>query len=266
MIDAGLTEEEGGGGLAGPRAMTRVLRMFALLSEFDEGLSLAGLATELGVPKSTLRNSLRPLLADGYLLAPEGRYRLGPRAYQLGAKLMAGWSPMRNLRPFMRHLVEITGESVAIAQLDREGRRFNFIDSMQSPHGVRFVVQAGRSGPLHVGASGRVLLAFEPEIYREAYLATGPFEAATPNTITDPEVLRGQLNDIRRTGLLVALGESIVDGAAIAAPVFGPQGDVIAAFMVGGPLARLRPEIERLSQALLETAKSASGQYFPLDS
>lgn len=252
-------------GLAGPRAMSRVLRLFSLLADRDEGLSLADLAAELGVPKSTLRNSLLPLLAEGYLLAPEARYRLGPSAYRLGARLMAGWSLPLNARPYMRHLGQLTGESVALAQLDREGRRFIFVDVVESPHGVRFVMQPGRSGPLHVGASGRVLLAFQSSEYREEYLSSGPFPAVTERTIVDPEALRAQLEAIRRSGVIVALGESVRDGAALAAPIFGPKGDVVAALTIAGPLPRLEPHVETLKEQLLEVARAASGGNFPLD-
>ncbi|TAL03189.1 MAG: IclR family transcriptional regulator [Rhodospirillaceae bacterium] len=251
-------------GLAGPRAMSRVLRLFSVLADEKAGFSLAALAAELQVPKSTLRNSLLPLLADGYLIASEARYRLGPRAYRLAAQMMAGWSLQLNVRPFMQELSRQTGESVGVAQIDCEGGRFVFVDAVESQHGVRFVIQVGGNGVLYAGASGRVLLAFQPEEYREQYLRSGPFAPITNRTTIDPDRLRSVLEKIRKTGVAVALGETVKDGAALSAPIFGPRGDLIAALTVAGPIARLEAHVETIKQQLLATARAASGGSLPL--
>lgn len=251
--------KEGEVQLGGPRAMSRVLNLFWFLSAREEGATLAEIAAELGAPKSTLRDTLPALLADGYLVAPEGRFRLGPRAFRLGARLISRWSLPMNARPFLRELAQKTGESVALAQIDREARRFIFIDVVESTHGVRFVMQPGRGDALYVGASGRVLLAFQDPEYCEAYLQTAPFRAVTPRTVTSAEGLRRILEDVRREGVAVSLGESIKDGLAIAAPIFGPRGKVVAALTVAGPTARLEPRIQHLKSQVVAVAQAASG-------
>lgn len=251
--------------LNGPRAMSRVLRLFDVLAEHDEGLSLAEITDELRVPKSTLRNSLLPLVNDGYLLLTGARYRLGPRAYRLAARIMAGWSLPLNIRPFMKQLSEDTGESVAVAQLDREGKRFIFVDTVASTHGVRFVMSPGRSGKLHVGASGQVLLAFQDQAYRDAYIDAENLLPSTPRTIVDRSELRARLEAIRRTGVAIAIDESVIDGTAIAAPVFGPKGEVVATLTVAGPTVRLERHIDDIAAKLVDRARAASGGAFQLE-
>ena len=260
-----LDREDSPASLNGPRAMSRVLRLFDALAEQEEGMSLAEITDELKVPKSTLRNSLLPLVNDGYLHSTGIRYRLGPRAYRLAARIMAGWSLPLNIRPFMKQLSEDTGESVAVAQLDREGKRFIFVDTVGSAHGVRFVMSPGRSGKLHVGASGQVLLAFQDEAYRDAYVDAGALSASTPRTIVKPDELRKRLETIRRTGVAVAIDESVLDGTAIAAPVFGPRGDVVAALTVAGPTVRLARHIDEIAAKLVAQSRAASGGTFLLD-
>ena len=68
---------------AGPRAISRVLKLLEVLAATPEGLSLSDLSVRLGVPKSTLLNSLRPLEKETFLYTEGTLYRLGPRAFRL---------------------------------------------------------------------------------------------------------------------------------------------------------------------------------------
>lgn len=246
--------------LTGPRAVLRVLGLFGALAERAEGAALSDLAKELAVPKSTLANSLRLLTAENYLTVQSGCYRLGPDAYRLAARMMSGWSPLRNIRPCMEALALLTGESVALAQIDRDARQFVFVDVVESGHGVRYVMQPGRRGPLHASASGRVLLAFEPDEFQEAYLATAPFEALTPHTVTEASVLRRQLALVRQKHIHTAVGEAVEDGAAVAAPVFGLAGNVVGALVVAGPTARVKRKRNEIEAALVDAANRVSGR------
>ena len=156
--DNGPVEREGGG----PKAMSRVLRLLDCLAHAPEGLSLADLSAALSAPKSTLLNSLKPLAAEGFLVAEGNLYRLGPRAFRLAADISSAWSLPRMLRGFLQSVSDRTRESAALAVLDHEMRRIVFIDTIESPQPVRYASRIGMSGPLHATAAGRVLLAFQP--------------------------------------------------------------------------------------------------------
>src|ERR1700758_2529412 len=86
----------------GPRAMSRVLRLFDCLAKAPEGLSLSDLSAALGAPKSTLLNSLKPLATEGFLVAEGNLYRLGPRAFRLAADISSAWSLPRILRGYIQ--------------------------------------------------------------------------------------------------------------------------------------------------------------------
>jgi len=247
-------------GLGGPRAMDRVLRLFEVLSSQSEGLSLAELSVEVEAPKSTLRNSLGPLVLDGFLMLQGARYRLGPRAFRLAADMIAGWSLNSNVRPFMNDLAAKTGETVALSLLDRDGHRSVFVEVVESAPGVKFSIQPGRSVELYAGASGRVLLAFQSEEYKKHYLSTAKFERLTKNTTVDPKILRQQLDQIRSTGFWVNLGEAMSDVAVIAAPIFAPDKSIRAALSVGGPLHRLESRVDEIVELVVAAAKAASGE------
>jgi DNA-binding IclR family transcriptional regulator len=67
------------------------------------------------------------------------------------------------------------------------------------------------------------------------------------------------LESVRRNGYWLSIGESIEDSAAIAAPVFGPNGDVLAALAIGAPSDRMQSKAEAMREIILEVAAHASG-------
>jgi DNA-binding IclR family transcriptional regulator len=104
-----------------------------------------------------------------------------------------------------------------------------------------------------------VLLAYQPAEYQEAYIKSAKLTALTPQTNTDPAVLRRQLEEVRAKGCWLSSGESVAGSAAIAAPVFGPSGQILAALSVGAPSERMEANRELYRRAVTEAARRASG-------
>ncbi|WP_395649753.1 IclR family transcriptional regulator [Brevundimonas sp.] len=254
-----MADEIDKGESGGPRAMGRVLALLELLARTPVGLPLADISVALGVPKSTLLNSLRPLVVDDFLVVEGVLYRLGPRAFRLAATIGSAYDLPRMVRGYLRALAEETQESVCLAVLDQEMRRFVYIDVIESSRPVRYAMRLGMSGPLYSTAAGRVLLAYQTPDYQDDYIAKAKLVALTDRTNTDRDVLRRQLEEVRQTGLWVSLGESVEDSAAVAAPVFGPDGAILAAISLGAPSDRLVANREALTAAVVKTAAHASG-------
>ena len=249
------TDREAGG----PRAMSRVLRLFDCLAKSPEGLSLSDLSAALVVPKSTLLNSLKPLTNEGFLVGEGNLYRLGPRAFKLAADISAAWSLPRILRGYLKAIADATQESAALAVLDLEMRRFVYIDAIESTQPVRYAIRIGMSGALYATAAGRVLLAYQPEEYQDKYLKTAKLTALTPQTNTDPSVLRRQLAQVREQGYWVSSGDAVEASSAVAAPVFGPDGKIIAALSLGAPQERMEASRDGYVETVTRAARQASG-------
>src|SRR4051794_39117671 len=109
------TESRSASSNSGPRAMSRVLRLFDLLARHREGMTLSELSVALEVPKSTFLASLTGLVADGFLLNQGKVYTLGPGAYRLAGTIMASFSMPDIVRYYVRDLGRITNESVGFA-------------------------------------------------------------------------------------------------------------------------------------------------------
>src|SRR5262249_54224734 len=75
----------------------------------------------------------------------------------------------------------------------------------------------------------------------------------------DRRELRRQLKEIRRTGVASNSSEMLVGSAAVAAPVYGMDGKVIAAIAIGSPTDRFTGEQHRLQEMILDVAQRASG-------
>jgi DNA-binding IclR family transcriptional regulator len=116
----------------------------------------------------------------------------------------------------------------------------------------------GQGTPLHATSSGKVLLAHAPDAVRKDVLSRD-LQRFTPATITDPEVLQQHLDRIVEEGWAFTVEEYEVGLSAVAAPVRGADGDVIAALSVSGPSFRMDSvEFPRLARRVLTGADELS--------
>jgi DNA-binding IclR family transcriptional regulator len=237
----------------------RLLGLFDALAKSTNGLSLAELNTVLESPKSSLLNLLRPLVADGYVNHENGRYRLGPTIFRLAANIMSVWNFSNVIRPYLEELAQRSHESVYIGVLDRVGKVITYVDSIDSPHLVRYSVPIGGVRPLYCTAAGRVLLAFADEEFQDEYMRTTKLEARTDRTIATRKALRAELDKVCKTRLSLSIGEMFPESAAVSAPIFGANGKVVAAMAVGGPSERLQNRLGDLKLIIADVATRASG-------
>ena len=245
--------------VTGPRSLTRLLNLFPALAAVPKGLTLAQLNATLNSPKSSLLNLLRPLVADGYLVCDNGRYRLGSSIFRLAANIMSVWNFSGTLRPHLESLALLSRESVYVGILEPAHRTIVYVDAIESPHSVRFSVPVGAERSLYNTAAGRVLLAYAEPAWLNQYLKTTKLQAVTKSTIATRTDLLAELTKVRDTRVSVSLGELFAESAAIAAPVFGTNGKIIAAIAIGAPLVRLLPRLEELKPMISQIAARASG-------
>ena len=116
----------------------------------------------------------------------------------------------------------------------------------------------GQGTPLHATSSGKVLLAYAPDAIRKDVLSR-ELQRFTPATITDPEVLRQHFDRIIEQGWGATVEEYEIGLNAVAAPVRGADGDVIAALSVSGPSFRIDAEdFPRLARRVVSGAEELS--------
>jgi DNA-binding IclR family transcriptional regulator len=213
------------------------------------------LARDTGLSKGTAHRLLATLNREGFVLQDpaDSRYMLGPAVLRLVQEAAQGLGAFAALgKPALVRLWELSGETVTLHL--RIGPERMCVEEIPSPAPLRYVASVGSRAPLHVGAAGKVLLAFEEPEALERTLETLPLEAITPATIVNPHALRKELALVRRRGWASSTGERVPDAAAISVPVFS-HGQLVAALSLLGPASRLRPKTQ---QELLPPLRSAS--------
>jgi DNA-binding IclR family transcriptional regulator len=100
---------------------------------------------------------------------------------------------------------------------------------------VASVARVGRPSIAHATATGKVMLAFASD-----RLPAPPLARYTDRTITDPARLADEVEAVRRDGHAHASGEREPELNAVAVPVFGEPGQLIAILGVQGPGSRFR--------------------------
>ena len=214
-------------------------------------LGIAKLADELNMSRSTTHRYASTLVALGYLEQDQARrYRLAPRVADMGMSVLDSMALRGKAREYLRELREQTGRTASLAVLD--GTQIRYIDRLRGwrrgQHAVDLDLGAGARVPAYCTAMGKVLLAYLPAPEREQLIGGLELTRRGPNCITSKRALRMELEQVRKEG--VALGdEELGPGVrTIAAPVIGPDGEVIAA--VGVPVPADAFSLDELHKAL----------------
>lgn len=216
----------------------RALQLLTLVADAP-GLSLAELARRSGLTKARAFRLLHTLRAAGFVLQQDGEpgFRLGYQALRVGARAGEQLEMVRVARPIVELIGQRCDETVQLRV--RDGLHSVCVCRWETSKPVRYHTEVGRRVPLHAG-SGRLLLAFAPaEVQRGALAA--PLEAFTSATPSDPKDLGRDLATIRRQGFCVTQGELEPGAISASVPVRDAAGEVVAAFIVAAPVARIEP-------------------------
>jgi DNA-binding IclR family transcriptional regulator len=241
-------------GLAAVKSADRVLDLFELLAHAGREMSHSEIAEILQIPKSSLSQLLKNLIARGYVeVTVNGRgYRLGEAL--LGLSQSAG--RMRDLatqsEKFLADLTQKTGESSALNLL--RGDHAEVAATVLGPHRLVTHMRLGDRAPLYATSGGKALLAYMPSEFQKEYLSRVQFERATPNTIHSAKVLRQEIAKIRVNGFAYSHEEWTPGIIGIGVPVLDPAGEPLGAINVAIPASRFNPEMQRKAEhALMQT-------------
>lgn len=220
--------------------------------------SVSEVASLLGIPKSTAHALLRTMCDIGLLRrTADRRYRLGWRILALSTTLLATTQYRVEARPVMGDLVARFGETVHLATM--ESGRVLYVDKLQGTRAVQVSVTGiGVELPAHCSAVGKILLAFQPWPEVEALLSRTGLPPLTPNTITDPERLRAELEEVRERGYALDIEEAVLELCCVAAPIRDHRGEVVAAMSLSVPAYRFHRQKDELRRAIVAACREVS--------
>jgi DNA-binding IclR family transcriptional regulator len=206
------------------RAVQRAFDLLALLGGERRAATLSELARDSGLPVSTVARLLASLEHAGFVRRDvDGRYGPGTRLLQLGLAALRSNSLYDLAEPHLRRLSEASGETANLAVRADEANAI-YLRQFVSPRSIHHASWLGRMLDLKKTAVGAALLG---QVEASGYVARR-------NTL-EPDV------------------------TAIAAPVHGPGGRIVAALSITGPSFRINERaLARFGTLVAKEARLAS--------
>lgn len=237
-------------------------RAFSLLEAFTPAkseLGISDLSRMINLPRPTVSRLVATMESLGYLKQNKGtkKYSLGLKLLHLGSVVQAGLTLTDIAAPVMQKLRDTLKETVYMDVMDGDERVC--IYSLPGLHAVRTVVEVGQRSPLYVGGDSRMLLASLGEEEFNAYIKRTTLEPHTPNTITDPEILRKAVAESRRSGFSYSVSEFHAGSACISAPIRDGGAKIVGVVSVSFPeLNAKTPYVEIYKSAVMDAALEVS--------
>ncbi len=224
------------------QSLTRGLSLLEALARAEGGLTLTDLAQRVQLAPSTAHRLLSTLEKMGYVYQSGelGRWYVGLQAFTVGTSFLANRDFIAQSHPYMRRLMEQSGETANLGILD--GTDAVFIDQVQCRETMRTIVKLGSRVPLHASGVGKAIFAAMPDDEIEAILKVKGLPRITANTITSPETMWQSIRVIRQRGWSFDDEEHALSTRCVAAPVYNEHAEVLGAISIAGPSSRLPDE------------------------
>ncbi len=240
--------------------LVKGLQVLEALARSERPLGVSELALMLEMGKSNVHRLLQALVELRYVVKDESTsgYSASLKVWELGNRLSLRLAVQHAAQMRMSELLESTRETIHLSVL--EGREVLYVHKLESPEPVRAYSEVGGRAPAHCVATGKAILAWQPEMVLEDLAASG-LTRYTPNTIVDGPAFLREMERVRTQGYAVNRGEWRETVWGIAAPIRDSVGTVVAALGISGPSSRVRPaRIRSLAVLVREAADAVSLQ------
>lgn len=236
--------------LTGTQAIDRATSLLIAILNSQEPPLLSELARELDLPKSTTSRILGALERQGLIRRDrDGAYVGGDVLMRFASAQNQDSALIARMRPVLEALAKLTSESINLAVPGNN--ELKLIDQVDGQYLLGATNWIGRHVPYHASALGKVLLA-----YGAAAIPNGSLQSKTNRTITSRTQLNAELEKVRKVGFAIIDNELEEGLVAVAAPVFGHDGSVVAAISISGPDARInRDKLNKFGELIIKELK-----------
>lgn len=236
----------------------RALKILEAMAGTSDALSVSEIAKATGLPKATAHRLCALLENEGFLvpdLSNKG-LTMGHRTRNLALGVLATGGDNAYQHRILSDLSNEIGETCNFNV--PVGSEILYVDRVETEWPLRTQLPVGSRVPLHCTASGKLYLASLTAGKRNRLIATLDLNAYTPNTITDPNTLKAELDKIQRDNFAKDVCEFIDGMVAVAVPVTDARGRVAAILACHAPDVRMNietaigylPAIRRAAKAL----------------
>ncbi|EMA6344914.1 IclR family transcriptional regulator [Bacillus cytotoxicus] len=239
------------------KTAVKTMDILALFYEQEE-LTLTEMVQLTGMPKTTVHRLIGSLEEIGFLQKTVGgSYRLGFLFLRFG-QLVSKRLSVRNIaKPHMKRLRNRLGQAVNL--IIQDGNEAIYIEKIDGDKPVRVYTEIGKRAPLYAGACPRVLLSYFSEEEQKKYMEETNLERFADGTIVHKERLLEMLRTAKNEGYTMSHSELENHTAAIAAPIFSSDGEVVAGISISGlAIEYNETTIPKFITEIQETAQNIS--------
>jgi IclR family pca regulon transcriptional regulator len=221
-------------------------------------MTLSEVAKITSLSRATARRFLLTLLELGYVSTDGRLFSLMPRILELGFSYLSSLSFPEIAQPHLEELSRVTRESSSASVLD--GTDIVYVARVPARRIMSVRITIGTRFPAHATSMGRVLLAGLPPEALQEYIEALHATPLTSHTITDPALLREQVEHARLHGYALVDQELEIGLRSVAAPIRNREGRVVAAINVSTSAAgsTVDDTLAHILPPLLEAAEAIS--------
>ena len=231
----------------------------AIIETFDYAnprLTPAQVGARTGLSRTAARRHLLTLTYLGYVATDGKLFWLTPGVMRLGQSYLESARLPRIVQPFLQRVTSGTSETAFMSVLDGGDIVYLARNGSNVYMNTGYVV--GARVQAQVTSSGMLLLALSDPEWLKHWLATHELKPYTTHTVTDQEVLRQQMAQIRAQRWCVSEQQLELDMRGIAVPLVDMRGDLVGALNVTMPMGHETTEnaLRRVLPILQETARA----------
>jgi IclR family acetate operon transcriptional repressor len=243
------------------QSLSRALWLMNALADCPQGLSLSEVAHRVQLPTSTAHRLLTTLQNERYVRFDSERsaWLIGVQAFQVGSTFVRSRDLVAMARPYMRRLMEESGETVNLAINDR--MEVVYLAQVECHKMMRAIAGPGGRARMHCSGVGKALLAYANDVELNDVIENQGLTRETPKTLADPEALKADLKKIRECGYAVDDEENAIGLRCVASLIFDEHGEPLAGLSVSGPMARMTDaRLPVLGSAVTQIAAEITGE------
>lgn len=252
-----MADAAGGVQSGGVQSVERAFRLLEAIGHAPAGLT--ELARRVDLPVSTTSRLLGTLESLGAVERSEdaGAFHIGPSILTMASAADSSENLKAMARPELEWLAETCNEAAGLSVA--AGYTMHYLDQVDSDQAVQVQDWVGSRLPMHVVASGVVVLAQWPADAVDGLLER-ELEAPTSASVIEPGLIRARLDDVRDAGVAWTMEELEKGINAVAAPIVTGMGDVVGAVHLHGPAYRFPGEARQRFETCVKAAADRIGE------
>ena len=224
-------------------ALARGLEVIRSFDRIHLKQTISQISERTLLARPTVLRLLLTLEELGYVRNQDNHYSLTPKVVDLGMAYVSSLGLYGAAKPHMENLSKEVDQTVSLAELD--GSDIVYTGRVEVPKIVSVGVTVGARLPSASTALGRVLLADLTQAELEKVLNTPTMSMFYPRTNFTFDQLRPRLEKVRKNGWAESDEDLQYGVHAIAAPIRGEHGAVVAAVGIGVHTSEVAKDVIR---------------------